>query len=152
MDSKKTISVLDDLIEVCRDGQNGLKEAANQVTAPDIKTFLNQAVTDRSQLVSELEAEVRKLGGNPSKTGSTANALHRAWLNIKGTLAGKTDPVVLRECERGEESTVAAYKNALKSENLPGNVLAIVERQYQVVQRVHDRLKQMREAKTASAR
>jgi uncharacterized protein (TIGR02284 family) len=149
MDNDRIIGTLNDLIETCKDGQEGFKEAADNVKAPDLKTFFNQVAQERGVCVSELQADVRRLGGNPDKTGSAAGALHRTWMNIKGTLTGKDDHAILSECERGEDSAVEAYTDALKK-GLPANVLAIVERQFQSIKQTHDRVKQMRDAKKAA--
>jgi uncharacterized protein (TIGR02284 family) len=151
MDSKKAISTLNDLIETCRDGQNGFKEAAENVKSPDLKTFLNQITTERAQFVNQLQLEVRTLGGDPQKSGSASAAMHRAWIDIKGTLTGKDDHSILSECERGEDSAVEAYKDALKLD-LPPNIRSTVERQFQSIKLVHDRVKQMRDSKAAAQR
>jgi uncharacterized protein (TIGR02284 family) len=151
MDSKKAISTLNDLIETCRDGQNGFKEAAENVKSPDLKTFLNQIATERAQFVNQLQLEVRTLGGDPQKSGSATAAMHRAWIDIKGTLTGKDDHSILSECERGEDSVVEAYKDALKLD-LPPNIRSTVERQFQSIKLVHDRVKQMRDSKAAAQR
>lgn len=151
MDSKKVITTLNDLIETCRDGQTGFKEAAENVKSPDLKTFLNQISTERAQFVNELQLEVGNLGGEPQKTGSTTAAFRRAWMDIKGTFAGKDDFSILSECEKAEDSTVDVYKDALKL-SLPVNILSTVERQFQSVKQVHDRVKQMRDSKAAVSR
>jgi len=151
MDSKKAISTLNDLIETCRDGQNGFKEAAENVKSPDLKTFLNQIALERAQFVNELQLEVRTLGGDPQKSGSATAAMHRGWIDIKGTLTGKDDHSILSECERGEDSAVEAYKDALKLD-LPSNIRSTIERQFQSIKLVHDRVKQMRDSKAAASR
>jgi len=151
MDSKKAISTLNDLIETCRDGQNGFKEAAENVKSPDLRTFLNQIATERAQFVNQLQLEVRTLGGDPQKSGSATAAMHRAWIDIKGTLTGKDDHSILSECERGEDSAVEAYKDSLKLD-LPPNIRSTVERQFQGIKLVHDRVKQMRDSKAAAQR
>jgi uncharacterized protein (TIGR02284 family) len=151
MDTNKVIGTLNDLIETCRDGQNGFKEAAENVKKPDLRTFLNELATERAQFVNELQLDVRRLGGEPQKTGSTAAALHRAWMEIKGTLTGKDDHSILSECERGEDSAVDAYRDALKL-GLPTAIHQIVERQFQSIKQAHDRVKQMRDAKAAASR
>src|SRR5215212_5431244 len=110
MDNDKTISALNSLIETCRDGQGGFKEAAENVESPELKTFFNQVALERAQFV-----------GEPENTGSTAAAIHRVWMDIKGSLTGRDDQSILNECERGEDSAVDAYKDALKDENLPNN-------------------------------
>lgn len=151
MDNDKVISTLNDLIETCRDGQNGFKEAAENVKSPDLRTFFNEAATERAQFVSELQLEVRRLGEAPQKSGSTAAALHRTWMEIKGTLTGKDDHSILSECERGEDSAVESYRDALKL-GLPTTIHQTVERQYQSIKQCHDRVKQMRDAKAAASR
>jgi len=151
MDNKKVVSTLNELIETCRDGLDGFKEAAENVKNPELKSFFNNAATERAYCVQELQTEVRNLGGEAEKTGSTAGAIHRVWMDIKGTLTGKDDHSILSECERGEDSAVSAFRDALKEGNLPPNILSIVERQLQIIQKTHDRVKQMRDAKSATS-
>ncbi|MGA9768510.1 MAG: PA2169 family four-helix-bundle protein [Blastocatellia bacterium] len=151
MDNDKAISCLNNLIETCRDGQNGFKEAAENVKNTELKSFFNQASLDRASFVGELQQEVRRLGGDPENSGSTAAALHRAWIDIKGTFTGKSDESILSECERGEDSAVDAYKDALKDENLPHDLRALVERQFGSVKQAHDQVKRWRDAKGATS-
>ncbi len=149
MDNDKIISTLNGLIETCRDGQNGFKEAAENAKSPDLKTFFNQIALERAQCVGELQQEVVRLGGDPENTGSTAAALHRVWMDIKGTLTGKDDQSILNEAERGEDSAVKAYEDALK-EDLPANIRALVERQFNQIRETHNRVRQLRDAKSAT--
>jgi uncharacterized protein (TIGR02284 family) len=150
MDNDKTIGILNDLIETCRDGQEGYKEAAENAKSPDLKTFFKEKGLERGRCVTELQQQVRVLGGDPEEAGSTAGALHRAWINVKGSLTGKDDEGILSEAERGEDSAVKAFEEAL-NEGLPPNLRAILEREYRVVKNAHDVVKQMRDAKSASA-
>ena len=150
MDNDKVINILNDLIETCRDGQNGFLEAAENAQSPELKEYFNKASLERSQLVGELQQQVHGLGGDPENAGSTAGALHRTWVDIKGTLTGSDDQSILNECERGEDSAVEAYKDALK-QDLPANIRSVVETQFGEVKQVHDRVKQMRDARASHA-
>ena len=151
MDNDKAVSLLNDLIETLRDGQNGFKEAAENAQNPDLKTFFNQVSLERAQMVGELQQEVRVLGHDPENSGSAAGALHRTWMDIKGSLTGRDDKAILNECERGEDSAVNAFQDALKEQNLPTNLRTLVERQFRQVKQVHDRVKQMRDAQSAAS-
>jgi uncharacterized protein (TIGR02284 family) len=151
VDNDNVVSTLNNLIETCRDGQNGFKEAAENVKSPELKTFFNQIVLERAQFVGELQQEVQRLGSDPENTGSTAAAMHRVWMDIKGSLTGRDDQSILNECERGEDSAVEAYRDTLNDENLPTNIRSIVERQFRSIQQVHDRVKQMRDSKSATS-
>ncbi|HVG19688.1 MAG TPA: PA2169 family four-helix-bundle protein [Blastocatellia bacterium] len=151
MDNDNVISTLNNLIETCRDGQNGFKEASENVESPELKKFFNEIVLERSQFAGELQQEVQRLGGDPENTGSTAGAIHRAWMDIKGSLTGRDDHSILNECESGEDSALNAYRDALKDENLPRNIRSIVERQFNSVQQVHNRVKQLRDSRSATS-
>ena len=149
MNNDRTISTLNDLIETCRDGQEGFNEAAENTKSPDLKSFFKQLSLARAQMAGELQQEVRALGGSPEKTGSTAGTLHRAWLDIKGTLMGRDDRDILNECEGAEDSAVRAYENALK-QTLPMPPQTLIQRQFDSVKQAHDRIKRMRDAQGAA--
>ena len=101
MDRNQTIDVLNGLIETDRDGQEGFQEAADNVQNADLKTFFADASLERARFVGELQQEVRALGGDPADTCSTAGALHRVWIDIKGTLTGRDDgSIPLRDIVR----------------------------------------------------
>ena len=127
--TKTAISTLNDLIETCKDGANGFREAAEAVTRPDAKALFTSRVPIIEQAAAELQAEVRRLGGDPENTGSVAAAVHRRWIDLKAAVTGRDEAAILTECERGEELAVKNYEDALKAD-LPAEVRAIVEAQY----------------------
>ncbi|PYT01447.1 MAG: aldehyde dehydrogenase [Acidobacteria bacterium] len=139
------ISTLNGLIETCKDGQNGFKEAAEGVERSDLKSLFYEFSQQRSQFAGELQSLVQSLGGDPENTGSIAAAIHRGWINIKSAVTGKDEGAILNECERGEDSAKNAYKNALE-ESLPANIMETVQTQYVAVQAAHDRVNALRDA------
>jgi uncharacterized protein (TIGR02284 family) len=144
------ISTLNNLIETCRDGQNGFQEASEGVTNSEYKRLFEQYAQQRAQFVGELQGEVRRLGGDPQTTGSVAAALHRGWINIKSAVSGKDEHSILEECERGEDSAMRNYQAAL-AEPLPPEVMTVVRRQYQAIQEAHNRVRNLRD-RTYTAR
>jgi uncharacterized protein (TIGR02284 family) len=149
MDHDKAISVLNNLIETTKDGEKGFKTAAEGLTAPDIKHRFLQYSRERAQMTTELQAEVRRLGGDPERSGSMAGALHRGWLDIKSVITGKDDHAIVAEAERGEDVAKTVYENALK-EALPATVLAIVQQQAVKVRQVHDQVRNLRDREKVS--
>lgn len=139
------ISTLNGLIETCKDGQNGFKEAAEGVERSDLKSLFYEFSQQRSQFAGELQSLVQSLGGDPENSGSIGAALHRGWINIKSAVTGKDEGAILSECERGEDSAKNAYKNALE-EALPANVMQTVQTQYAAVLAAHDRIKALRDS------
>lgn len=139
------ISTLNGLIETCRDGQEGFKQAAEGVERSDLKTLFYEYSQQRASFVGDLQSLVQTLGGDPENTGSVAGSLHRGWINIKSVVTGKDDGAILNECERGEDSAKSMYKEALEM-SLPAYIQQTLQQQYQSVQEAHDRVRALRDA------
>ena len=144
------ISTLNNLIETCKDGQNGFQTAADGVKNAELKTLFNTYAQQRAQFAGDLQSEVRRLGGDPEKSGSVAATLHRGWINIKSTVTGEDESAVLAECERGEDSAVSNYQDALAA-NLPANVRDVVQRQFTQIKEAHDRIRSLEQASGTGA-
>jgi len=148
MNQDDPISVLETLIETCRDGEKGYKDAAEHVKRPDLKAFFAEQSVERGRFARELEAELARLGkpGN-NESGSVAGAMHRAWIDTKVNPGGG-DHTILESVERGEDSAKAAYEKALNA-SLPSEVQMIVRRQAEGIRRAHDKVKSMRDTLAA---
>jgi uncharacterized protein (TIGR02284 family) len=150
-DHDKAISRLNNLIETCKDGEDGFKTAAAGLSRADLRTLFNTFSQQRAQFAAELQNEVRRIGGDPESSGSIAGSFHRGWIDIKSAVTGKDDNAILAECERGEESAVANYEGALADESLPAHLREIVRRQYAAVKEAHDRVRSLERATGAGA-
>lgn len=149
MANEDVISTLNDLIETCKDGQNGFKTAAEGVERSDLKSTFYEYGQQRAQFAGELQSLVRELGGDPENTGSASAALHRGWINIKSVVTGKDDASILDECERGEDAAKKAYENATQMQ-LPSNVGSVVQQQASQIKEAHDRIRDLRNSAKAA--
>ena len=149
MQNDKAISVLNNLIETCKDGERGFKTAAEGLSNADIKSRFMQYSRERGQMSSELQAEVRRLGGDPEKSGSMAGALHRGWLDIKSVVTGKDDHAIVAEAERGEDVAKSAYEGAMH-ESLPASAQTLVQQQAVKIRQVHDAVRTLRDRQTVT--
>jgi len=150
MDENNAISVVENLIETCKDGQKGYQDAASHVKRADLKTYFNEQSLERSRFAGELEAELVRLGKPDKKvSGSVGGSLRRAWIDTKVSLGGG-DKTILESVEAGEDSAKETYNKALTG-SLPGNLTEIIRRQAESVQRAHNRVKTLRDAAKAAA-
>jgi uncharacterized protein (TIGR02284 family) len=146
-DNGDVIAVLNNLIETCKDGEKGFRTAAEGLSNGDLATlFLNYA-EQRASFAAELQAEVRRLGGDAETGGSVMGAVHRGWLDIKSAVAGKDEGAVIAEAERGEDHAVREYRRALEH-NLPTGVQTVVENQYIHVRDAHDHVRALERLQT----
>src|SRR5262245_18046353 len=136
------ISVLNGLVETCKDGEKGFREAAEDIDMGYYQILFQEYARQRSQFAAALQQEVRKLGGNPDRKGSMSGTLHRGWMNLRSAMNQKTNELIILECERGEKAAITNYKNALKL-NLPEEIKILIDKQYQSIRHTHGRVKAM---------
>src|ERR1700751_4341846 len=144
MDENNAISVVENLIETCKDGQKGYQDAAEHAKAPDLKAFCLEQSAERGRFAQELQPELARLGKPDKKvSGSVSGAMHRAWIDAKTSL-GAGDKSLLESLEAGEDNAKDTYNKAL-SGTLPATLAEIVRRQAASVQRAHDKVKMWRD-------
>ncbi len=149
-EQKEIVSIINDLIETLKDGQEGFKQAAEGVKDPQLKSLFSEYSQQRSDFARELQSQAQILGETePEKSSSAAGALHRAWINLKSAVTSGDDYAILAECERGEDSAVEEYKKAL-DESLSAPVREIVSRQYSQIKAAHDRVRNLRDTRKKS--
>ena len=143
-----TTSILNDLIETLKDGQEGFRVASEDVESSELKTLFSRFSLQRSKFAGELQSLARDLGeGEPETSGSVAGSLHRGWINLKSALASRDEHAILSECERGEDSAVSEYRKALEDSSLPAPVRVALTSQFSEVQAAHDQVRDLRDAR-----
>src|SRR5213075_1461684 len=122
-------SMINELIETLKDGQEGFKQAAEGVKDPQLKSLFTDYSLQRSRFATELQSEARVMGeSEPETSSSTAGALHRAWINLKSAVTSGDDHAILAECERGEDSAVKEFQEAME-DSLSSPIREVVSRQ-----------------------
>ena len=80
--NEQVIATLNDLIQTCRDGQEGFRTAAEGVRSAELCERFQTYARQRASFIGELQDEVRRLGGG-AQEGGVAYAAH-----IGGFVAG----------------------------------------------------------------
>lgn len=139
------VDVLNDLLETSRDGEYGFNALATDVkTSSQLKQVFGDRAARCRTAATELAAMISQYGGTPADGGTTGGAMHRGWVHVKAAVGANSEESMLDEAERGEDAAVAAYRKALK-QNLPIDVLTLVQRQADGAQRNHDQIKMLRD-------
>lgn len=146
---KEIISTVNSLIETLKDGQEGYQQAAEAVKDSELKSLFGEYSSQRSKFAGELQSQLRSLGeSDPETSSSVAGSVHRAWINLKSAITSQNDHAILSECERGEDSAVAAYKKAMETE-LPSPLRETVSKQQDDVKVAHDRIRNLRDSRAS---
>lgn len=137
-------STLNKLIETLNDGKLGFTTAAEDAKRADLKALFARFASERARFAAELQEHVEQLGEEAEDSGSVAGDLHRGWINLKAAVANREDLAILEECERGEDSAVSAYRDAL-SEDL-GSLRQTVQSQFSSIKGAHDQVRSLRDS------
>lgn len=140
-DPKQIASHLNDLIDVCMDGENGYRKAAEDVKDPELKTLFLRFSKQRGDFAGELQSAVADLGVKPETTGTARAALHRGWIDVKSAVTDRDGKAVIDECETGDDVAKETYERVLKDGNLSGTLRSLVLRQYEQVKAAHDNVR-----------
>lgn len=137
--------ILNGLIETCRDGQEGFRNAAEHVKDQDYKALFAELASQRQLYIGELQSMLDSLDEGSAESGSVTGVIHRGWMNLKSLLTSGDEHAILEECERGEDAAVAQYRDVLGHEALPDDARELLERQFMGIQAAHDRVKVLRD-------
>ena len=127
-----TVSQLNHLVEVCRNGQHGFRQAAERTTDPHLQAVLAEYASQREQFAAQLRYQVSRLGGRPEDNGTVAGAVHRGWMNVRNAMSSDGERALIRECERGERFALASYKLALQHDLHPDAADIVRDQQSQI--------------------
>ena len=142
---------LNELIETCKDGEQGFIRAAEDVKETTLKKVFTEGAGRCRSGASELQTLVRNMGGTPEEDGSVKGAIHRGWMDLKTKFTSRDSVAVLEEVERGEDYAKARYAQALKAD-LPPNIRAVLQRHYDGAVANHDRVRDLRNEYRALAK
>lgn len=131
--------VLHHLIGICRDGEHGYRSAAEHAGDAKLKALFEELSAERKGFAEALTPHLRRLGGSPDE-GSSAAALHRGWMALKGLVPGSHDHNIIGEAKRGEQIAVEAYEEALRG-MLPPDVIERIEAQRDAIRRAAERIR-----------
>ena len=149
-EEKDVRSVLNDLIETCKDGEQGFRTAAEKAKDTSLKSLFAKYASQREEYARELQSLMTQMGGDPSTSGHVGGTLHRGWLRLKEALTKDEDKAIIDECEAGEDAAVKNYREA-RGKELPANVAAIVERQAAGVEEAHRAISDLKHGRAAIA-
>ena len=136
--NEKTLSLLEKLITVCKDGEEGFQLAADEVKSSALQSLFLGYSLQRSRLSRDLEEAASALGRSAPAEGA---GVARSWMTPADAASARDEQAVLAECERGEDAAMAAYALALEEPELPPAVRALIAAQAIEVKDAHNEVR-----------
>ncbi|MCS3533162.1 PA2169 family four-helix-bundle protein [Chryseobacterium sp. JUb7] len=120
MNNEKTVSVLNDLLNITNDRIEGFSKVEDKVwdTHSGLKSDYDQMVSQSQTMKNDLIGLINERGGEADNTTSTAGAIHRTWIDVKNSFSADKDESTLQNVVFGEKAAINAYQDALDSGDL----------------------------------
>ena len=143
--NEHAVNVLNDLIKTTLDSVGGYKEAEENADQPQLKSLFAQNLQKREQLASQLQNEVRALGGDPQTNQGILGMAHNKFVDIKNAVTGGgSDKSIVEEVERGEDHIKEKFEKVASDSELPPSVRNIVLTACQSIKADHDQVSQLK--------
>jgi uncharacterized protein (TIGR02284 family) len=137
------IKLVNGLVETTIDSADGYAEAAKDADGGRYKDLFERRAQERRSVASDLQNEVRRLGGEAKDDGTILAAAHRVFLNLKDSIT-KGDEAVINEVEAGEDHIKAKYEKALQDTDVDAQTRAAIERAWTSVKSGHDQMRDLK--------
>jgi uncharacterized protein (TIGR02284 family) len=134
------ISTLNSLIATTIDSVTGYEDSAKNIDNERFAEIFRQRANERQDVVGQLRAEVRRLGGDPQEQGSLLGKAHQRFEDLKAAITGRDEKSIVNEVERGEDYLKEKWQDALQDGKLHGPTHELIERCYQSIKAGHDQM------------
>ena len=145
--TKETIQVLNDLIQINNDRITGYEKAIKETKAEDedLKILFATMIAESHRNKIALATEVQTMGAEVENGTTTSGKIYRAWMDVKAVFTGHDRHTVLANCEAGEDAAKRAYRTALEHESLPAFIRELLVQQAGALLASHDEIKSLRD-------
>jgi uncharacterized protein (TIGR02284 family) len=142
--NSKIVSILKELMEVSKDGEQGYKDASDDIKDKELSVMLFDYSVQRGEFVNKLRELVLSFGGATEFSNSIMGILHRRWMDVKFGVAGSDPLSVLTECLRGDRAALKKYEIHL-GQDLPESIRPIVAQQHYRMKDNYDNISKLLE-------
>lgn len=147
MENQKTITALNKLIEINNDRIEGYETASKETESAELKALFNGLSFTSNSNVTELHAEVLRLGGKPEEGTRVTGKFFRVWMDVKAAFTGNDRHAILSSCEFGEDKALETYEEVLDNgSDLTVEQRAMIVKQQANLRGDHNEVKSLRDA------
>ena len=135
---RKAVDIVQELIETCREMRQLYRDAATQVSDPELRAFFSEQCVERGEFASQLAQKMAHALTTSETTGVTNSS-------TRGIASQQGDPKVLLAAVEKREAFARKKYEAAVQQDLPDDLPEIVAQQCEAIKAAHDHLKLIQE-------
>jgi uncharacterized protein (TIGR02284 family) len=145
----KSTDLLNELIEIARDGKKFYLDAATKVTGAEVQQVFRTQASAREQLINDLSQHVVIRGEVASRDETLVGITRKLYAEILATLSSDRDGVYINQLEEVEDRLLDHYRKALEQAESE-DVRRVLVSHMPTVQAAHDRMRALKRKKHAA--
>lgn len=145
----KSTDLLNELIEISRDGRKFYLDAAAKVEDPEVHRVFTTQASVREQLINDLSRHVIVRGEIASLDETLVGKTRKLYAEILATLSNDRDRVYIAQLEEVEDRLLEQFHHALEQAESE-DVRRVLVGHIPMVQAAHDRMRALKKKKHAA--
>jgi uncharacterized protein (TIGR02284 family) len=141
---EKSADMLNELIEITRDGERFYLDAARKVRSQELRGIFRQMAQVRQDLIDDLGDHVLARGEVPSDERTLAGTARKLYADMLATIRADEETAYVAELEEAEDRLLDRYSEAL-DEAPTAPVREILERHLPTVRAAHSRMRRLKD-------
>lgn len=148
MNTQKSISILNSLVEINNDRIQGYEKAITETTDNDLKVLFEEFTQSSKKCWIELVEEIRNMDGEPVDDTTISGKFYRLWIDVKAAITNRDRKAILNSCEYGEDAALETYNSVLTNQIdfLTIEQHKMIYKQYVLLKEDHNKLQELRDA------
>jgi uncharacterized protein (TIGR02284 family) len=138
------IDILNDLIVTTIDSVDGYRKAGADAETNRFQAMFMSRATERDGVVTQLQNQVRALGGTPADDGSLSAGAHRLFMGLREIVSGRDDDAIIAEVEHGEDNIKAKFEQALNDKDVSVETIQVISKCFTSVKSGHDQMRDLK--------
>lgn len=135
-------SVLNELIEITRDGEHFYQHAETAVHDPRLKAVFHDMALAKTQIIQALALKVAENQEHPAEGGTVSGALRQLYADTRARLANDGDATYVAQLESAEDRLLHAFEEAL--EEADPELRTVLSAELPNVRAGHDRMSELK--------
>jgi uncharacterized protein (TIGR02284 family) len=135
-------SVLNELIEITRDGEHFYQHAETAVHDPRLKAVFHDMALAKTQIIQALALKVAENQEHPAEGGTVSGALRQLYADTRARLASDGDATYVAQLEFAEDRLLHAFEEAL--EEADPELRTVLSAELPNVRAGHDRMSELK--------
>lgn len=142
---KKIIEVLNDLIKINKEREEGYVKAVRELTPAEhnLRGVFERKAQDSRNNVMQLQHKAEEVGvpvEDQPAPNSITGAIYEVWCGLKKVFSGNDTNSILKCRESDEEAAQKCYERALSERDLPDDVTNVIREQKQSIDASRDEI------------